>query len=105
MLALAVYPVIVMVPRYLRVPAWGIVAIALVLWAVGTLFEMPGFTGKILANCIFFALNISASPALKRVATSGWLRTRPCCQPLVSWLRLEACYRARSITSPSWQAA
>ncbi|MHA7178865.1 acyltransferase family protein [Arthrobacter sp. MDB2-24] len=70
-LALAIYPVLVTVPRAMHLPAAAVLTVAVASWGAGTYLDMPGFTGKMMANFLFFCVGVYGSAALHAVARSA----------------------------------
>ena len=70
--ALAIFPLIIVAARALRIPTAVVFAVALLAWHLSNTTQLWAGSDKLLRNFIFFAIGIYAAPLLRRAATVSW---------------------------------
>lgn len=73
--ALALFPVVVVLLRAVRVPPVGIFIVALSAWAFGTFAQLPLTPGKLFRTFIFFVVGVYAARVLRWIAGAHWAVT------------------------------
>lgn len=71
-LALACYPLVLTGLRAAGASPVTVLAVATLLWVVGSYAVLPGFTGKVVENFLFFVLGVHGAAHLWRWADGGW---------------------------------
>lgn len=69
--ALALYPVVFVLLRALRVPGWGILLLGAAAWFVAENLRVILFGDALLANFVFFALGVLGASRLRRFSRPG----------------------------------
>lgn len=69
--ALAIYPVVLVALRALRVPWWGILLLATAAWFVAANLRVILFGDALLQNFVFFALGVLGAEQLRRFSRPG----------------------------------
>lgn len=78
-LALACYPLALTGLRAAGASPVTVLAVATLLWVVGSYAVLPGFTGKVAENFLFFVLGVHGAAHLWRWADGGWRPTAAFC--------------------------
>ncbi|QHC58052.1 acyltransferase [Rathayibacter sp. VKM Ac-2760] len=71
--ALALYPVVLVLLRALRVPWWGVLLLGAAAWFVAAELRVILFGDALLANFVFFALGVFGAEQLRRFSRPGVL--------------------------------
>lgn len=71
--ALALYPLVLVLLRALRVPWWGILLLGTAAWFLATNLRVILFGDALLANFVFFALGVLGAEQLRRFSRPGVL--------------------------------
>jgi fucose 4-O-acetylase-like acetyltransferase len=70
--ALALYPLVILGLRALRVPVWAVFVLALILWNISNTVPLWEESDKLLRSFLFFAVGVYGGPLLRRVASARW---------------------------------
>ena len=70
--ALAVFPLVIVAARALRIPTAVLFAVALLAWHLSNTTSLWAGSDKLLRNFLFYLIGIYAAPLLRRAATVRW---------------------------------